>query len=1716
VDPLLTIPLGVSTEAADKEVSAFAATLDNLDTLLRKGHEIDLTADDAEAVIEGVVTSYKTGFGDIEGAAKKLGISVEAQLGATFTNLKADSGKLMASQREALEALIAGGGEGSEAYERLVEGLRDSVKQQQQFAEASKRTDEVLAQLKAEALGVVDSTDDLGDSLAEVEEKAPPENFMEKIFKAEALEKAGEWLDQIAEKGEAVRDAMAEVQAKTGATPEEMSKLADAASDVYKNVRGISLDEAIKSIGVAKSQLGDLFSDDDLAVITKRAAAIGKAFGKETDEVLGGSRTFIKNFGLGADQAGDLIAFGMQKANTKMDDLLDTTDEYSQIVKQAGFSAEEFIGTLTAGVQAGARDTDKLADAIKETQIRLKAGDISTALQGISGPVAATVQGIVKAGEQGTLSVKEVLQKSAAAVEDAFNAGQISESMRSQLQVAVSGTPAEDIGSELYGRIFSAKIDTDSIRQQAADAAKQIEGGFGNLTVFERLQKGVDAVIAKGSAFAAPFVAGAGNILHTVGQVGPGLDLLDEKFKIFDKGKRLIDGGLLPAVQKIAPSLVATGEAGELSFAGLGASATAAWAAATLGLAVLVGAALYFFTQTEKGKEIIETVGAYISSFGAHATEIFSALGEIATAYLNPKNWFGDNGEKAREEAKKHLAAAVEGAITGAKQKIATSGMDKAIADATTLKADLDKNDKLGELLQKYRTTKNALEKEDIGRQLAQSVPGAIASIHQVVDAGGKIRTVYEINADAAERFYQAQSKTIGGDIQSKQATYLKGLHAQVDQYHANREALAKLGNQIAEQGAKGKDVSELTARYKELEGKVNDGAAAISKSVQEGQKTKLIGKDVSELTTKYGFTKEAVLDVAAAQDQIEQKAKKVVQTVGQMANAFRNSLQALQTQGTDSGDALVTINQNIAKLQQELSDKNRTRSEEEIKQDIANEQKRRDEIIKTGRLAVQQGKDLQKQEFRAQVKIGLAKPDPNDLTATYEGFKKSTSDILFDISQQFAVDDRARQVQALRRGYEGMQKDLGSQFKDISKQISDSATDFTKGVKLKLGKTVISNPTEVRRLIKTAIDEQINAAGDKLEVDLYNVELQFGRQNAEAAVKVQQEILGRQAQMLRDQEALYSDTTETGLRKRLELELEAIDKERDAKLIAIVETDSAVLDLSAQINAKQARLSQTADEDERKRIQAQIDFLIARRQEYKDNLIATNRDAQEAIRDADSKTTAALTKGADDISTARINATVDTAQRERLARLREVQKTHDAELQLLRAQAGKIIDLTATEYSPEALKSAIAELEEAITKASSDADRKQMEDRLAQLKDNARRLADAQRNENEQRIQIERDYLAKTNYGYAAAMDFVAGLEKSLTKTISDEDRKRFEQDAKSLDDKSELNRKAFDQGLQDYAAYVEAQDAIDQERQEKLAGLVRSHSAAMQALQDGTNAAIAGTAKLFLDRQKITTDSVAQHITDKTHTIGEVAGELGQLVAGSAAQALGEQQDIADAIIGTALSVMDKLGQIYIAQAWAIALSEPDSVATFGLTGITRATVITGLVESALAVAHAIAGYREGTDWTGDGPVTGVAGVVHYQEAVIRAPYAASIRREIAEINRGRDPHEVFESSGPAWRRAHLAAMASAPVVSGHDDIRSTSDGSIIAELRQQNTILTEQTRTLAGALEASHGALASIREKAVMNEFATREQTAATKEQTAAIKASGRFWPKGIPRR
>ncbi|WP_427036507.1 phage tail tape measure protein [Cytobacillus pseudoceanisediminis] len=250
-------------------------------------------------------------------------------------------------------------------------------------------------------------------------------------------------------------NAMAKMQAATGATKQEMAEFKDIADNLFKNGRG-NYEEIYNTLTQVKQVLGQTGSEAEATA--DKALIMSKTFGWEVTESIRAASTASNTFGVDSAKSFDMFTALAQQAGDKSGDLLDTFNEYAPIVNQMGLSFEDFGNILAKGMEKGAFNFDKIGDALKEFNIRAQDGSKTTieAFQALGLNADKMGSDIAAGGEKGREAFNKVLD-GLAKIEDPMK--------RNEIGVKLFGSMWEDLGQEV---ILSMG--------QADGALKNVEG----------------------------------------------------------------------------------------------------------------------------------------------------------------------------------------------------------------------------------------------------------------------------------------------------------------------------------------------------------------------------------------------------------------------------------------------------------------------------------------------------------------------------------------------------------------------------------------------------------------------------------------------------------------------------------------------------------------------------------------------------------------------------------------------------------------------------------------------------------------------------------------------------------------------------------------------------------------------------------------------------------------------------------------------------------------------------------------------------------------------------------------------------------------------------------------------------------------------------------------------------------------------------------------
>lgn len=203
-----------------------------------------------------------------------------------------------------------------------------------------------------------------------------------------------------------------------------------------------------------------------------------------------------------------------------------------------------------------------------------------------------------------------------------------------------------------------------------------------------------------------------------------------------------------------------------------------------------------------------------------NAPELIDAFAEYMKVKLNPSSWFGEDGE-AEKQAEEKLGKILQKSLLKAQNVITQYNLGKTLENSLEIKGDLDKQNQIGELIKKYENATDEIVKNDLAKQITESVPGAIAGYKQIIDANGNLVEAVDLNIEKAKEYNKAQKDILNKDFSNQQEAFTKNLINQANLYSENKKRVSELANEIVEKSKKGIDTKDLEKEYKNLQSNI-------------------------------------------------------------------------------------------------------------------------------------------------------------------------------------------------------------------------------------------------------------------------------------------------------------------------------------------------------------------------------------------------------------------------------------------------------------------------------------------------------------------------------------------------------------------------------------------------------------------------------------------------------------------------------------------------------------------------------------------------------------------------------------------------------------------------------------------------------------------------------------------------------------------------------
>lgn len=161
----------------------------------------------------------------------------------------------------------------------------------------------------------------------------------------------------------------AKLAASMGQTPAEAQRYGKIAGQLYADAVTEDFQGAADVIGaiMAAGLVPPDATNAQIQSIAANVSDLASTFELDLGQAANAIGQIMKT-GLAPDAkaALDVMTRGLQVMGPRADDIADTFNEYSTIFRQMGISAQDATGLLAQGMAAGARDTDVVADSLKE------------------------------------------------------------------------------------------------------------------------------------------------------------------------------------------------------------------------------------------------------------------------------------------------------------------------------------------------------------------------------------------------------------------------------------------------------------------------------------------------------------------------------------------------------------------------------------------------------------------------------------------------------------------------------------------------------------------------------------------------------------------------------------------------------------------------------------------------------------------------------------------------------------------------------------------------------------------------------------------------------------------------------------------------------------------------------------------------------------------------------------------------------------------------------------------------------------------------------------------------------------------------------------------------------------------------------------------------------------------------------------------------------
>ncbi|NLP82585.1 phage tail tape measure protein [Microbacterium sp. CFH 90308] len=342
------------------------------------------------------------------------------------------------------------------------------------------------------------------------------------------------------EEGLAIEARFDRLAALTGLQEADALRLGRAAGEAYANVFGESIEANMDTARLAL-QFNIIDADAstrDAQRVVQGLSGIADVLGEDIRPIAQAVTVMLSSgVARSADHAFDILATGAREGVNRSEDLLDTFTEYPALFARLGLTGDEALGLINQGLDAGAFNSDKVADALKELQIRATdASESSAEGYRLIGLNAEEMTAKMAAGGSSAREGLDQILDGLRGIEDPV--------ARNAAGVALIGAQWEDLGDSILALDLSTAVDqlngVDGAAQRMFDTL-----AANDATRIQQAQRNIE-VAAQGiqGALAAAFSEPLGDLANFVSQNrGPVMQfILDLANAGLDFGVGVVEG----------------------------------------------------------------------------------------------------------------------------------------------------------------------------------------------------------------------------------------------------------------------------------------------------------------------------------------------------------------------------------------------------------------------------------------------------------------------------------------------------------------------------------------------------------------------------------------------------------------------------------------------------------------------------------------------------------------------------------------------------------------------------------------------------------------------------------------------------------------------------------------------------------------------------------------------------------------------------------------------------------------------------------------------------------------------------------------------------------------------------------------------------------------------------------------------------------------------